>query len=35
MNAHPGPLAHRPGPLHGLLAKTGPDLSKTPTIEDR
>jgi hypothetical protein len=27
MNAHPGPLAHRPGPLHGFLAKTRLDLS--------
>jgi len=27
MNAHPGPLAHRPGLLHGFPATTGLDLS--------
>jgi hypothetical protein len=27
MNADPGPLALRPGLLHGFLAKTGLDLS--------
>jgi len=30
MNAHPEPLALRPGLAHGFLAKTGLDLSNPP-----
>jgi hypothetical protein len=32
MKAHPGPLAHRPGPLHGFLAKTGLDLGRRDAL---